>query len=113
MDIAEVCIPNTIFDKLSYLADESIEKGAVVWVTLRGKKKMGLVLDICKGVARNAPTDEAPKYEMKTATRHESGYVFSERYLETLQWCANYYMCSAGEALTAFWPADLEKYLCS
>jgi len=104
MDIAEVCIPNTIFDKLLYWADESIEKGAVVWVTLRGKKKMGLVLDVHGNI---------PTYEMKIAVRHESGYVFSERYLETLQWCANYYMCSAGEALTAFWPADLEKYLCS
>jgi len=104
MDIAEVCIPNTIFDKLSYLADEGIEKGSVVWVTLRGKKKMGLVLDV---------HGHAPAYELKPATRHESGYVFSERYLETLQWCANYYMCSTGEALTAFWPADLEKYLCS
>jgi len=104
MDIAEVCIPNTIFDKLSYLADESIEKGAVVWVTLRGKKKMGLVLDL---------HNNTPNYELKSATRHESNYKFSQQYLETLQWCANYYMCSTGEALTAFWPADLEKYLCN
>ncbi|MCL2282781.1 MAG: hypothetical protein FWC26_05640 [Fibromonadales bacterium] len=102
--VAEVCIPNTVLDSLSYEADESVEKGAVVWVTLRGKKKMGLVLDI---------HSNAPKYALKPATSHESGYVFSQRYLETLKWCANYYMCSTGEALTAFWPADMEKYLCN
>ncbi|MCL2207385.1 MAG: hypothetical protein FWB90_04725 [Fibromonadales bacterium] len=102
--VAEICIPNTILDSLSYSIDEGVEKGAVVWVSLRGHKKLGIVLNI---------THDAPKYELKPATKHESGYMFSERYLETLQWCANYYMCSVGEALTAFWPADLEKYLCS
>lgn len=103
--VAEVCIPNTVLDRLSFGVDESVKKGAVVWISLRGRKEpqLGLVLDV---------HGNFPEFELKTATAHESGYVFSERYLETLLWCANYYMCSAGEALTAFWPADLEGYLC-
>ena len=52
-----------------------------------------------------------PEFKLKPAIAYEGGYVFSERYLETISWCANYYMCSLGEALTAFWPAELEKYL--
>jgi primosomal protein N' (replication factor Y) len=103
--VAEVCIPNTILESLSFGADETIKKGSVVWVSLKGRKKPLLALVL--GVHKNFP-----KFKLKPAVPHESGYVFSERYLETLLWCASYYLCSPGEALTAFWPADLEKYLC-
>jgi len=103
--IAEVCIPNTTLDSLSYGINEDIKKGSVVWVSLRGRKKplLALVLNVHKNF---------PDFKLKPARAHESGYVFSERYIETILWCANYYMCSAGEALTAFLPKDLEKYLC-
>jgi len=104
--IAEICIPNTTLDSLSYGVNEDIKKGSVVWVSLKGRKKplLALVLNVHKNF---------PDFKLKPATAHESGYVFSERYIETLLWCANYYMCSAGEALTAFLSKDLEKYLCS
>ncbi len=102
--VAEVCIPNTVLESLSFGTDESVKKGAVVWVSLKGRKEplLALVLDLHKNF---------PKFKLKPAIIHESGYVFSERYVETLLWCANYYMCSLSEALTAFWPADLRKYL--
>jgi primosomal protein N' (replication factor Y) len=103
--VAEVCVPNTTLESLSFGISEGIEKGSVVWVSLRGRKKPLLALVL--KVHRNFP-----KFKLKPAIAHEFGYVFSERYLETLLWCANYYMCSLGEALTAFWPAELEKYLC-
>jgi primosomal protein N' (replication factor Y) len=104
--VAEVCIPGTVLESLSYGVGETIKKGSVVWLCLKGRKKplLGLVLDVHKNF---------PKIKLKAATAHESRYVFSERYLETLQWCSNYYMCSLGEALTAFWPANLSKYLCT
>jgi len=102
--VAEVCVPNTVLESLSFGTDESVKKGTVVWVSLKGRKEplLALVLAIHKNF---------PKFKLKPAIVHESGYVFSERYAETLLWCANYYMCSLGEALTAFWPADLGKYL--
>ncbi|MDR3000523.1 MAG: hypothetical protein LBU89_04580 [Fibromonadaceae bacterium] len=103
--VAEVCIPSTILDSLSFsVDDESIVRGSVVRVSLRGRKKplLGLVLNVHKNF---------PKFKLKPAENCE--YIFSERYVETFLWCANYYMCSLGETLTAFWPADLEKYLCT
>jgi primosomal protein N' (replication factor Y) len=104
--VAEICIPNTTLDSLSYGIDENIKKGSVVWVSLRGRKKplLALVLNVHKNF---------PSFELKPAIAHESGYVFSEPYIEKLLWCANYYMCSTGEALTAFLPKELEKYLCT
>jgi primosomal protein N' len=104
--VAEVCIPSTTLNSLSFGADETIKKGSVVQVSIKGRKKplLALVLDVHKNF---------PEFKLKPAIAHESGYVVSERYLETLLWCASYYMCSAGEALSAFWPADLEKYLCT
>ncbi|MCL2101262.1 MAG: primosomal protein N' [Fibromonadales bacterium] len=103
--VAEVCIPNTILDNLSFgINDQSIVRGSVVEVSLKGRKKplLGLVLSVHKNF---------PKFKLKPATA--CGHVFSERYVETFLWCANYYMCSLGEALTAFWPVDLRKYLLS
>jgi len=103
--VAEVCVPNTTLDSLSFGVDETVKKGSVVWVSLKGRKKplLALVLNIHK---------DFPKFKLKPAITHESNHVFSKRYIETLLWCANYYMCSLGEALTAFLPAELEKYLC-
>jgi len=103
--VVEVCIPNTTLDSLSFGVDETVGSGSVVWVSLKGRKEplLALVLNTHKNF---------PKFKLKPAVLHESGYAFSQRYIETLLWCANYYMCSLGEALTAFWPANLEKYLC-
>jgi primosomal protein N' len=103
--VAEVCIPNTILESLSYGTKERIEKGTVVWVSLKGRKKNSLALVV-------NVHEKIPDFKLKPLILHESGYAFSERYIETLFWCASYYMCSLGEALTAFWPAELEKYLC-
>ncbi len=79
--------------------DTPARSAIVVWVSLRGRKKtqLALVLNVHKNF---------PDFKLKPATLHESKYTFSERYIETLLWCANYYMCSAGEALTAFLPAE-------
>ncbi|MDR0516668.1 MAG: primosomal protein N' [Fibromonadaceae bacterium] len=102
--VAEVCIPNTTLESLSYGVNEDVKKGSVVWVSLKGRKKplLALVLNV---------HENFPKFKLKALTLHESGYAFSQRYIEMLFWCASYYMCSLGEALTAFWPAELEKYL--
>jgi primosomal protein N' (replication factor Y) len=103
--VAEVCVPNTTLESLSFGVNESVEKGAVVWVSLRGRKKPLLALVI------NTHAN-FPDFKLKPLMPHESGYAFSERYVEMLLWCASYYMCSLGEALSACWPAELEKYLC-
>jgi len=102
--VVEVCIPNTTLESLSFGADETAGEGSVVWVSLKGRKEplLALVLSVHKNF---------PKFQLKPAIVHESSYAFSKRYMETLLWCANYYMCSLGETLTAFWPANLDKYL--
>lgn len=102
---AEVWLPDTLLGALTYGVDEeSVQTGSVVWVHLgkRGRAALGLVVRV---------HSERPAFALKPARCHASCYRFSSRYLETLEWCSRYYLCSVGQALTVFWPADLEKYL--
>jgi len=102
--VAEVCVPDTVLETLSFGADENIKTGSLVWVSLKNRKKplLALVFEVHNNYS---------KFKLKPAIAHKSNYVFSQRYIETISWCANFYMCSLGEALTACWPAELEKYL--
>jgi len=102
--VAEVCVPNTVLGTLSFGVDENIKTGSLVWVSLKNRKKplLALVFEVHKNHSN---------FKLKPAIAHKSNYAFSKRYIETISWCANYYMCSLGEALTACWPADLERYL--
>jgi len=104
MAVAEVCVPDTILETLSFGASENIKAGSLVWVSLKGRKKpmLALVFKVHKNY---------PNFKLKPVVAHKSNYAFPERYMETIRWCASYYMCSPGEALTACWPAELEKYL--
>lgn len=102
---AEVCLPDTLLGSLTYGCESGdVKEGSVVWVHLRQRKAPVLALVV------NTHAD-VPAFDLKPAIPHASGYQFSSRYLHTLQWCARYYLCSIGQALTVFWPADLEKFL--
>ena len=82
----------------------SLERGSVVWVQLANRKKPVLAL-----VAK--VTAERPEFDVRCAFPHASGYVFSERYMEMLEWTSRYYMSTPMKALDVFWPAEFEKYL--
>ncbi len=81
-----------------------IRRGSVVWVQFATRKKPVLAV-VSKVVT------ERPAFNVRCAYPHESGYVFSERYMETLEWVARYYISTPMKALDVFWPADFEKYL--
>ena len=81
-----------------------IRRGSVVWVQFATRKKPALAV-VSKVVT------ERPAFNVRCAYSHESGYVFSERYMETLEWVARYYISTPMKALDVFWPADFEKYL--
>lgn len=81
-----------------------IRRGSVVWVQFATRKKPALAV-VSKVVT------ERPVFNVRCAYPHESGYVFSERYMETLEWVARYYISTPMKALDVFWPADFEKYL--
>ena len=81
-----------------------IRRGSVVWVQFATRKKPALAV-VSKVVT------ERPAFNVRCAYPHESGYVFSERYMETLEWVARYYISTPMKALDVFWPADFEKYL--
>lgn len=100
---AEVYLPDapTIY---TYGCDASVQRGSVVWVTLAKRKKPELAL-----VAR--VHSDRPSFKLKAAAPHASGYVFSERYMESLEWCARYYLSTPQRAMRTFWPADFPKYL--
>ena len=104
-DFCEVYIPMAP-DVYTYgvPAGVSLCRGDVVWVQFANRKKPALAV-----VAR--VHQDRPKFDVRPAYPHQSGYRFSERYMETLEWTARYYISTPMKALFVFWPADFEKYL--
>lgn len=100
---AEVYIPDapTIY---TYGCDGSLKRGSVVWLTLARRKKPELA------VVTRVHT-ERPNFKLKPTVAHASCYVFSERYMEILEWTARYYLSTPERALRVFWPADFPKFL--
>ena len=81
-----------------------LSRGDVVWVQFATRKKPALA--VVAKVHQNCPS-----FDVRPAYPHQSGYRFSERYMETLEWAARYYISTPMKALFVFWPADFEKYL--
>ena len=81
-----------------------IQRGSVVWVQFSTRKKPALAV-VSKVVT------ERPEFDVRCAYPHESGYVFSERYMEALEWVARYYISTPMKALDVFWPAEIDRYL--
>ncbi|SHG16717.1 replication restart DNA helicase PriA [Fibrobacter sp. UWB8] len=104
-DFCEVYIPMAP-DVYTYgvPAGVSLCRGDVVWVQFATRKKPTLAV-----VAR--VHQDRPKFDVRPAYPHQSGYRFSERYMESLEWTARYYISTPMKALFVFWPADFEKYL--
>ena len=81
----------------------TVVRGSVVWVQLANRKPtLALVSRV---------HSEKPSFDVRCAYPHESGYVFSERYMESLEWVAKYYISTPMRALNVFWPADFDKFL--
>ena len=80
----------------------NVVRGSVVWVQLASRKPtLALVSKVhC----------EKPKFDVRYASPHESGYIFSERYMESLEWVSKYYISTPMRTLNVFWPADIEKF---
>lgn len=81
-----------------------VQRGSVVWVQFANRKKPTLAIV-------SKVTNERPNFKVRYACPHASGFVFSERYMETLEWVARYYISTPMKALNVFLPADFEKYL--
>ena len=81
----------------------NVVRGSVVWVQLANRKPTLALVSKIHG--------EKPKFDVRYACPHESGYVFSERYMESLEWVAKYYISTPMRALNVFWPADFDKFL--
>ncbi len=85
-------------------AGPEIRRGSVVWVQFATRKAPSLA------VVAKVHT-ERPAFNVRCAYPHASGYVFNERYMESLEWVARYYISTPMKALDVFWPADFGKYL--
>ncbi len=79
-------------------------RGSVVWVQFATRKTPSLA------VVSKVHT-ERPAFNVRCAYPHASGYVFNERYMESLEWVARYYISTPMKALDVFWPASFENYL--
>ena len=104
-DFCEVYIPMAP-DVYTYgvPAGVSLCRGDVVWVQFATRKKPALA------VVSKVHQDR-PKFDVRPAYPHQSGYRFNERYMEMLEWTARYYISTPMKALFVFWPSDFEKYL--
>ena len=104
-DFCEVYIPMAP-DVYTYgvPAGVCLGRGDVVWVQFATRKKPALA------VVSKVHQDR-PKFDVRPAYPHQSGYRFSERYMEMLEWTARYYISTPMKALFVFWPSDFEKYL--
>ncbi|OWV13136.1 primosomal protein N' [Fibrobacter sp. UWB5] len=104
-DFCEVYIPMAP-DVYTYGVPAGVNlcRGDVVWVQFATRKKPALAV-----VAR--VHQDRPKFDVRPAYPHQSGYRFSERYMESLEWTARYYISTPMKALFVFWPSDFEKYL--
>lgn len=80
-----------------------VQKGSVVWVQFN-RRKIGLAV-VSKVYSKK------PEFKVKCAVPHQSGYVFSERYMETLEWTAKYYLTSPMRTLDAFLPSGFSSFL--
>ena len=85
-------------------AGHRLTRGDIVWVQFATRKKPALA------VVSKVHQDR-PKFDVRPAYPHQSGYRFSERYMEMLEWTARYYISTPMKALFVFWPSDFEKYL--
>ena len=81
-----------------------IRRGSVVWVQFANRKKPLLAV-VSKVVC------DRPSFAVRCAYPHASGYVFSERFMETLEWVSRYYISTPMKALDVFLPAQFENYL--
>ncbi|MCQ2106478.1 MAG: primosomal protein N' [Fibrobacter sp.] len=79
-------------------------RGSVVWVQFATRKKP--VLAVVSKVHQ-----DRPDFDVRLAYPHQSGFVFSERYMENLEWVARYYVCTPMKALFVFLPADFDRFL--
>ena len=82
----------------------SLCRGSLVWVQFATRKKPALA--VVSKVHRNRPD-----FDVRLACPHQSGFSFNERYMENLEWTAQYYISTPMKALFVFWPADFEKFL--
>ena len=104
-DFCEVYIPMAP-DVYTYgvPAGHRLTRGDIVWVQFATRKKPALAVV-------SKVHQERPKFDVRPAYPHQSGYRFSERYMEMLEWTARYYISTPMKALFVFWPSDFEKYL--
>ena len=104
-DFCEVYIPMAP-DVYTYgvPAGVSLLRGDVVWVQFATRKKPALAIV-------SKVHQDRPSFDVRPAYPHQSGYRFSERYMEMLEWTARYYISTPMKALFVFWPSDFEKYL--
>lgn len=85
LSIAQITIPGNIFDYLDYLAPEApLPIGSRVWVKLRGKRILGVVVGIA--------SVEAVTYKLSPIEEViDDAPVLSERLLKLARWLAEYY----------------------
>lgn len=101
---AQVLLPVNIPQSLWYNVPGTMDiaVGSLVLVPLHKRQLTGLVCAISR---------QPPAFATRPLCPHPSAYRFGDDYVETLLWCARYYVCSPNQALSVFWPKDLDKLL--
>jgi primosomal protein N' (replication factor Y) len=102
--LVTVAVPVPALDSLTYLAptDLSIPRGARVVVPLGRRLMTGLVVDVREATERD---DGAPPENLRDVARVlDPGPFLPPAIVDLALWVADYYLCTAGEALAAAMP---------
>ena len=104
--ILKIAVPGPFLTPLDYcfqLSNPAPVVGGRVWVKLRGRKLIGIVL------ATNAESDLLPEKIMQIDSVVDEQALFSKRDLELLQWAAHYYHEPIGNVFQTALPKRLRQ----
>lgn len=99
--IAKVIVPN--LDPLDYLTSENLNKGDLVVVPFRGKKIIGIALEV--NVTTEIPLEKLKSIEKKI------NLSISEVNIQFIIWVANYYLFSLGHVFKMLMPTQISSFL--
>ncbi|SFV60343.1 Helicase PriA essential for oriC/DnaA-independent DNA replication [hydrothermal vent metagenome] len=93
MNYYKVAILGSPLEPLTYHSSEMLKEGLIVELSLRGRRKKGVVLSRCTS---------APDFQ--TESLYPTHYHLQKQQLRLGEFVASYYICSLGDALSIFTP---------
>src|SRR3989338_676934 len=97
-------------EELTYFSAQDIPNGSIVSISLRGKKILGLVVDI-EDVANAKSNIKGMSFNLKKIIEVKEHSIFLKEYLDATIQSSKYFVSSKNNGITSLIPALLrERY---